>query len=1375
MNVLEQVRDLLGTDLPPHELRLEERSIALLQAAWAESRRRAPTVSSAEVCRFLGEQVQALASRVALIRNQQGEFAQRYAAAVTVAAKRSTMLEFAAQLGATRAGLRGDQRAFRRWFGPDALLDRVAYQIGLHERTMVFAMRAIGRLAPKALEPQSEAAGWRKLHLEGALEPILRWAGDPRVRTHAFLALAQSLAPLTPQDAARAMQPQTVAYVYRASLDSSLDVWIQREAMTLLRTIAPDQLGTVLRRRLREPAEGDDLFVRRHAVEILGRSLQVDPGLAELLVQVAQDPSAHVRQAVAQALPTMPASVVRAVWPRLGLEEPIPAVCAAAYLELPQLAGTADLLEDALAWMLRVLDPGQSIAFLSRVALLAAEEGGQQLQGSARARWLTSVMPAVEALHVQAKLLPVRRWAAETRERLWVASDPTARAIVEEIVRQTRGTPAGGRARTLHLPMAAPDESTLGRALSVLTQRDFPLDVNVNGQRLQTWRGHRFGFRLWRLLYEWRHPSPDKRQAHRHTIGRIFHGNLRAPSAILAELAQTKVPGEPLQMATENGWRPYLPLVDELLSLLDRNPAHGPLRLYTAEGVTQVEAPAERPLRLRARTVLTQRFAGYAAARNWVEGSATHPNTYLRMLSELGFRFSFEPHPNSSADGAVLRFFSLAPFGLLTMPEMQARIESYFFSVYDNTLFDLALFTAAGLAAFVGHHVLVNLRMRRAREAIPLVVGGWGTRGKSGTERLKAAMFNGQGYCVVSKTTGCEAMFVYSKPFGAPRELFLFRPYDKATIWEQFNVVRLARRLGCEVFLWECMALTPAFVRLMQRAWMRDDIATLTNTFPDHEDVQGPAGIDIPQVMTNFIPEGGLLLTTEEQMRPILQDAADQLGTQLKGVGWLESGLIAPDVLARFPYQEHPDNIALVTAVGAELGYARDFALKAMADYVVPDLGVLKTFPPVPISRRTLEFSNGMSANERYGCLGNWTRLGFDRQDFEVEPGVMISTVVNNRADRIARSRVFAGVIAEDIQADVHVLIGSNVDGLKGYIRESWDVHAASLTLWPEQKVEGGPSAVLLQLARRYRIVHSEALVGARLRIMLHGIGAPDALLTHSGDANALQRALAGLSLEHTEEVVQFHARDVKMQSEYAQLSQRVAAVGDAPQPNLDAALREQMTAWFEGRIRVVQDYYATGDAVIAHVRDATPPGFYNRIMGIQNIKGTGLDFVYRWLAWDTCARACAQLDSRETTVQRKGLLTLTGFQEWGVLTQERIHQALAALSGTSVGQQPAIRAQVEAITISEGVGMQRVLAQMNAVRSAGWLDTLLSWLESLVDATDAVRRRRRADRIYRDLISRRIGEARAVLELQALTQRQKGGWLQPALMKQLRGWAKGN
>ena len=98
-------------------------------------------------------------------------------------------------------------------------------------------------------------------------------------------------------------------------------------------------------------------------------------------------------------------------------------------------------------------------------------------------------------------------------------------------------------------------------------------------------------------------------------------------------------------------------------------------------------------------------------------------------------------------------------------------------------------------------------------------------------------------------------------------------------------------------------------------------------------------------------------------------------------VGWLEAGLLPEDVLSRFPYEEHPFNIALVLGMAEELGIDRDYALKEMADMVVPDIGVLKAYPAAAVRSRKLEFVNGMSANERHGCLGNWTRLGFDQND----------------------------------------------------------------------------------------------------------------------------------------------------------------------------------------------------------------------------------------------------------------------------------------------------------------------------------------------------------------------------------------------------------
>ncbi|MBA3324836.1 MAG: hypothetical protein H0T41_06070, partial [Rhodobacteraceae bacterium] len=756
------------------------------------------------------------------------------------------------------------------------------------------------------------------------------------------------------------------------------------------------------------------------------------------------------------------------------------------------------------------------------------------------------------------------------------------------------------------------------RVLSVMAQSDFGYDLSPGrlGRAPKLRRGDRFGFRLWRAWHELRHPSSDKRQAFSHTIGRISPGLWHAPSSIMAELAETKVPGEPLFISGDGGWRPYLPLPDHALSAIDTGRT---VRIVTSEGVTEMTPPRGFLRRIRSRLTLSFRFPKIAALRNWTDNQSHPPSAYIKALEEIGFRFELRPHPEQSRlDPSVTRFFGFAPFPMVLPPDLWRRIESHFFSVHQNTLGHLAVFIGATLAWFLGRHLLVNLRIRRTRKALPLVLGGWDTRGKSGTERIKAGVINALGYSLVSKTTGNEAMFLYGYPFGPVKEMFLFRPYDKATIWEQADIARLATRLKGDVFLWECMGLTPAYVKVLQRHWMRDDISTITNTYPDHEDVQGPAGRNIPEVMTNFIPKRGRLLTSEEQMRPILADAARGLETSIDGIGWLEAGLLPSDALQRFPYEEHPFNIALVLRMAEEIGVESDFALKEMADRVVPDLGMLKAYPVATMQTRRLEFVMGMSANERFGALGNWTRMGFDKQDLYAEPSVFVTAVVNNRADRVPRSRVFADLLVNDVSLDRIVLIGSNLRGLQGYLEEAWESRAPELTLWPPTEEKGSePEAKLEAAARLMRVTYCDAHVDAGLRAMLEGLPRKadvDALVTLK-DPESLKAALGNVDPSLRDDLLA-HLRGMRQAfKEYKDLKSLLKSGGDRAE--IDRAYRETLHRWFKRKIVVVENYYATGDQIIDVLRQVTPPGYLNRIIGMQNIKGTGLDFVYRWQAWD--------------------------------------------------------------------------------------------------------------------------------------------------------------
>ena len=1378
------VRPHLEQALHPAWVRLHEQLLTEIEAGfarWAEAR----DLAAGKAAQDAGDVLQHLVVYLRHYINQAleeldgldvrfTEFRQRYGNATSREEQQGHILDFARDMGATARQLRADRKAFARWFGDDAIAERYTRQHAERERKVIFVLGRLGVLCSALLSDAGDEASaarlWRRLKIETLILPLLSYSGEVRMRSEAFRCLATALQALPVSMQETCITDTTLKYIYRSALERRQNVWIQCEALSLLKSLSPSSLDIALQNRLLKPGTGDDLFIRRHAVRLLGMRLAAGADLAQLAEHVVDDASPAVRQVLPGALGAAPAALVMQILPRLFGEDPEPAVRAAALLVIPDLLVRQELITPLRQGIVQVLGNEQD-SFVLRVALQVVVQCYRQLGAwpEHRQQWEQAIYPRLADLHQEADSLAVRRWATATREQLWSESDPQRLALRAQLYDTYRTLPSGSTAAVKRQLLREHDEATIGRTLSLLAQQDFGFDLKRHGWCYRLTRGHRFGFRLWRFLHEMRHPSIDKRQAFRHTTGRVFRGTLRAPSSMVSELAQTKVPGEPLFMAGEEGWRPYLPLVDEVISSLDQPFGAGPLVIYTSEGVTEIDPPRSAPRRLRARLALTNNFAHYAKLRNWHEDGSGKPQEYLGALVALGFKTLFRPHqaPDGepwSADPAVLRFFpAVLPFSATDLAE---RMQDYFFSVYENSLQDLGLFLVGMMAWFFGRHLYLGNVIRNTRRSIPLVIGGWGTRGKSGTERIKAALFNALGHSVVSKTSGCEAMFLHAHPGGKLREMFLFRPYDKATIWEQVDVLRISRQLGTHVFLWECMGLTPSYVAILQQQWVKDDVSTITNTYPDHEDLQGPAGINIPEVMTNFIPHNSTLITSEEQMAPILREAAAQRNTDFHTIDWLEAGLLTPDLLERFPYAEHPYNIALVIKMGEELGIDADFSIKEMADRVVPDLGVLKASPPAPLQGRILEFINGMSANERFGCLGNFERMNFSQQDPYQEPGIWLTSVVNNRADRVARSRVFSSILVNDVSIDRHFLIGTNLDGLLNYIREDWTSFAEALTLWPENG-SAQPLEILELAAQRMRIPFREEHLTGRLVAMLQGLGIT-AELEALGQLWASPERLAEQleQYEPGERVVELLTHIGQLADsyrEYQEFATRLAAAGQSVEAALDDAFRMLLWSWFERKLVVIEDAHTSGNRIIRKITQETPPGLHNRIMGMQNIKGTGLDFVYRWQAWEACYQAGQDLKSRDRTVAESGLRALSSFQEYGVLCDEYVRATVAEVKHSQTAQTELFQGELTVILSNLESAMQRVNAElsMSGGSGSGVMSRLLVHIEAFLDAGDAIKRRKKANQIYRDLAAERISHERAALELQALTKRQKGGWLQ--------------
>ena len=1380
--------EILACGLSWYERKANSHLLELLAdelEAWRRSSGRAERKFEAqpfiEVADFLKLRLLGALAEVLDLRRKYAEYTKRYSRASSQLEKDLQVIEFAKYLGSSGAGLRGDRKALRRWFGHDAITERYVVRCNRVERLMTFVLERLGAAARGALEELDEGFErlelWKSLSLEKTLKGLLSYDGDCRVPTAAIRGLRTALESVPPASRGEAVDDATVQFFYKCAVHPKLDVWLQCEALEILALLSPSALIQVAEHRLRKPGDDADLFVRRRAVDLIAAHVGEVPQALELLPVLAKDPSAYVRQGVALALRCLPAADAAKWFKELVLRDAIPQVRAAALLQCLDLIERRELRE-------AILDVGAAVpsseadGYVIRILCHVSREGAKKLVASGDPflkDWTDAAAAWLSALRRGKAAIPVKRWAAQAAEAIWCETDPSARRLraqLSEVLERLRCGEEVKLPAEIELPA---DEDWIGRVLAVASQDDFGSQIDVDGSRPKITRGWPFVNKAWRLLHELRNPSPDKRQAFAHGIARRFRGRIQAPSAIVAELAETRVPGEPLFIAEEGGWRPYLPLLDQALACLGRPVAHGGMRIYTAEGVTELIAPDTARARLKAFWRITNRFADIAKLRNWRSQLQESPATYAKELSDLGFRVEVRPHAagmgraEPAVDPDVRRFF---PAALPLVPaELWARLQDYFVSVYDNSLRDLAVFIGGATGLFLGRHVYMSLSLRAWRRKICFVVGGWGTRGKSGTERLKAALFNAVGYGVVSKTTGCEAMFLCAQAFGKTREMFLFRSYDKATIWEQRNVIRIARQMGAEVFLWECMALTPSYVEVLQQNWVRDDISTITNTYPDHEDLQGPAGINIPEVIGVFIPTRSTVVTTEEVMLPILKEIAKKKATKLRPVDWIPPGLIAPDVLKRFPYEEHPANVALVLALASELGIREDFALREMADRVVPDLGVLKTSPIARIRGRRLQFSNGCSANERHGTISNWIRCGFDKQDPIAEPGVWITTVVNNRADRVPRSRVFARILVEDIYADRHFLIGGNLPGLVGYINQSWDSYAPTISLWPKDSVEN-PLGVLFEMARRFRVPSLPEHVLTRLRCMascggevMNVEGSKDGLCS---DLTELRQKLvdAGLA-ERADAIIRHHKANIEAYQELEVFRRRIGRVTADERESLDREFRELLRVWFTRKIVVVDDYYISGDQLINLIAEETPPGYMNRVMGIQNIKGTGLDFVYRWQAWDTCWRACEQLQSKDAAEAERGLRALSAFHEYGVLCLEHVREALTAVRQSPAARGESFHAELAVIQSNYEAASKVLEIKLRAVRKkAGKFERIVAFAESLLDAGDAAKRRKKANQIYRDLVKLRISYERAALELQYLNKRQKGGWLLESVAK---------
>ncbi len=567
-------------------------------------------------------------------------FQRRMANAVDEAEERAAIIDFARELGADRRQLQSDRKAFDAYFDSDAVVERFQKRVGERERALAHGLNRLGVISADAAaqDPMMVDSAFFVELWDNLLAEVRSWRGDARIRCAAHSCLAM-IAQQVDHWPFGVWFEAVLSATRRVCLDESEDVWVQCAAFDALLALSPKSISTAIGARLDLPlsekkpqVRDNELFLRRHLARLLCRNFLLNEHFPRLLTKLTEDENGAVRQSVVDALELLPKDVAASLFKQLR-DDTDPQVRAALFADVPRML-LAITAEDYAAHVAHILEQDED-EFVLRIALDAASAltaFSRQAELDQLELVILRIQRAIisfQKRHLSPKLL---RWADEANERVWLASDPVALEIAGVIAEVTHDQleadirPIRSLKRWL---IEAPQ--AVGRVMAVMAQNDFGLSLKI-GRRPQIQRGEWIKRRLWRIFFEGRNSATDKRQAFLHTTGRQYFGAMLAPSARMAELAPTKVPGEPLVESSEGGWRNYLPLLDQVLAALD----HGKtLTLYTSAGITELVPPSGLWQRARVFWRISREFASLAQLRN------REPAEFLDALRARGIAVTF--------------------------------------------------------------------------------------------------------------------------------------------------------------------------------------------------------------------------------------------------------------------------------------------------------------------------------------------------------------------------------------------------------------------------------------------------------------------------------------------------------------------------------------------------------------------------------------------------------------------------------------------------------------------------------------------------------------------------------------------------------------
>lgn len=557
-----------------------------------------------------------------------------------------------------------DKRAFNRWMDITAVRERA--RVAMHEsdrlsEMVLHLLRTVLLKRYKSMEAAEITADLESLEIPRRLE--VEFEDSPRWQNRVVVlkvweGLIRSLPVRAREGVWTSDWEQRISDLMSTPEENT---WVQIQAFKTMTVWNPEHCLAIIHHRFVTPdSSPDDVFLRSDLLALLDEEFtkkELTPVLREVFRK--PDPSEHVRIQAGLRLASMPLdqglSIISDLLDPDITQRDTEKVQTAAMMSLGRYLRKTDRLKQTDSTMMRLMDSvDRFMCSNSQQVQQALLESLKQLSVVHARRCPVDeidpldfrVLQCLDRIIGDAQYYSrVRRHAVELRESIILNRDPDARELMT-MIREHREILNPGNSFDVDVDKI-PGEVLLGRVLAWASADDYGYYAQPGRNSWRIFRGEQQLRRLWRIFHELTHPDPAKRQGFVHTTGRWYPGSIRAHSRYMAESTETKVPGERLFHHEEFSWRPYMPTVDDLLSVSSPQYAGKPVKIFSSEGVFTFISSSSLQDRLMVWWEITLNYKSIVRRRNvklenLVQG---HTRTYTQFIAEdLNLEVGFEPH-----------------------------------------------------------------------------------------------------------------------------------------------------------------------------------------------------------------------------------------------------------------------------------------------------------------------------------------------------------------------------------------------------------------------------------------------------------------------------------------------------------------------------------------------------------------------------------------------------------------------------------------------------------------------------------------------------------------------------------------------------------